>query len=71
MIELDTDLRSRQNARVLVRNAKKSASDYGHFSQQQIDAIVKTWPRKQHTTLKHWQKWPQKKLASATGRIKS
>lgn len=54
MIELDTDLRSRQNARVLVRNAK-SASDYSTFSQQQIDAIVKTWPRKQHTTLKHWQ----------------
>lgn len=24
MIELDTDLRSRQNARVLVRNAKKA-----------------------------------------------
>lgn len=45
MIELDTDLRSRQNARVLVRNAKKSASDYTTFSQQQIDAIVKNVAR--------------------------
>lgn len=71
MIELDTDLRSRQNARVLVRNAKKAQAIMATFSQQQIDAIVKNVAQKQHTTLKHWQKWPQKKLASATGRIKS
>lgn len=45
MIELDTDLRSRQNARVLVRNAKKAQAIMATFSQQQIDAIVKTWPR--------------------------
>ena len=41
MIELDTDLRSRQNARVLVRNAKKAQAIMATFSQQQIDAIVK------------------------------
>ena len=29
MIELDTDLRSRQNARVLVRNAKKAQAISG------------------------------------------
>lgn len=70
MIELDTDLRSRQNARVLVRNAK-SASDYGHFSQQQIDAIVKNVAREAAHHAEALAKWPQKKLASATGRIKS
>ena len=32
MIELDTDLRSRQNARVLVRNAKKRKRLYYFFA---------------------------------------
>ncbi|VFS83061.1 bifunctional acetaldehyde-CoA/alcohol dehydrogenase [Kluyvera cryocrescens] len=41
MIELDTDLLSRQNARELVRNAKKAQAIMATFSQQQIDAIVK------------------------------
>lgn len=31
MIELDTDLRSRQNARVLVRNAKKAQAIMKYF----------------------------------------
>ncbi len=31
MIELDTDLRSRQNARVLVRNAKKAQAIMATF----------------------------------------
>ncbi len=41
MIELDNDLQSRQNARELVRNAKKAQAMLATFSQQQIDAIVK------------------------------
>ena len=41
MIELDNDLQSRQNARELVRNAKKAQAILAAFSQQQIDAIVK------------------------------
>lgn len=41
MIELDNDLQSRQNARELVRNAKKAQAILATFSQQQIDAIVK------------------------------
>ena len=41
MIELDTDLLSRQNARELVRNAKKAQAVMATFSQQQIDDIVK------------------------------
>ena len=41
MIELDNDLQSRQNARELVRNAKKAQAMLAAFSQQQIDAIVK------------------------------
>lgn len=41
MIELDTDLLSRQNARERVRNAKKAQAVMATFSQQQIDAIVK------------------------------
>ena len=69
MIELDNDLRSRQNARELVRNAK-SAGNAGHLSQQQIDAIVKTWSRKQRTTPKRWRKWPRKRPVLATGRTK-
>lgn len=41
MIELDTDLLSRQNARELVRNAKQAQVIMATFSQQKIDAIVK------------------------------
>ena len=41
MIELDNDLQSRQNARELVRSAKKAQAILATFSQQQIDAIVK------------------------------
>lgn len=70
MIELDNDLQSRQNARELVRNAKKAQAMLATFSQQQIDAIVKTWPRKQRTTPKRWRKWPRKRLVLATGRTK-
>ncbi|EXU77153.1 acetaldehyde dehydrogenase (acetylating) [Erwinia mallotivora] len=41
MIELDNDLRARQNARDRVRAAKKAQAMLATFSQQQIDAIVK------------------------------
>lgn len=41
MTELDNDLRSRQHARELARNAKKAQATLATFSQQQIDAIVK------------------------------
>lgn len=41
MSELDNDLHSRQNARDLVRNAKRAQAILATFSQQQIDAIVK------------------------------
>lgn len=71
MIELDTDLRSRQNARVLVRNAKKAQAIMATFSQQQIDAIVKNVAQEAAHHAEALAKWPQKKLASATGRIKS
>ena len=39
---MDKDLLSRQNARDLVRNAKKAQAVLATFSQQQIDAIVKS-----------------------------
>lgn len=41
MSELDNDLHSRQNARDLVRNAKRAQAILATFSQQKIDAIVK------------------------------
>ncbi|MBW7981263.1 acetaldehyde dehydrogenase (acetylating) [Enterobacillus tribolii] len=41
MIALDKDLQSRQNARDLVREAKKAQAVLAKFSQEQIDAIVK------------------------------
>ncbi len=58
MIELDNDLQSRQNARELVRNAKKAQAILATFSQQQIDAIVKNVAQ------------PRKKPVLATGRTK-
>ncbi|GKX62624.1 acetaldehyde dehydrogenase (acetylating) [Pragia fontium] len=41
MIALDNDLQSVQNARELIRNAKKAQSIYAKFSQEKIDSIVK------------------------------
>lgn len=70
MIELDNDLQSRQNARELVRNAKKAQAILAAFSQQQIDAIVKNVAQKQRTTPKRWRKWPRKRLVLATGGTK-
>ena len=70
MIELDNDLQSRQNARELVRNAKKAQAILATFSQQQIDAIVKNVAQEAAHHAEALAKWPRKKPVLATGRTK-